>query len=125
MLMPALLTLASQTVSAAPAASSNGTPPPQAFSLFGSFFPIVILLILWLFLTGGSKRKQEKERRALLDNLKRGDRVKLFGGEYGSVVDVKETKVLLKVDEGSNTKIWYARDAVAGVEKEETPAASK
>ena len=112
-----LLTLAQAAATSAPA----GTPPPAWFSTLTQMFPFVVLAILWVVLFGGNKRKTERERRTLLDNLKKGDRIKLIGGEYGAVVDVKDTKVLVKVDEGSNTKIWYARDAVSGVEKEETP----
>lgn len=119
-----LLTLAQTAVTTASTATTGpaGTPPPTWFQMVTQFFPFVVIAILWVVLTGGTKRKTERERRNLLDNLKKGDRIKLVGGEYGAVVEVKETKVLVKVDEGSNTKIWYARDAVAGVEKEETPA---
>jgi hypothetical protein len=39
------------------------------------------------------------------------------------VVDTRDDRVLLKVDETSNTKIWYARSAIHRVVAEEKAAA--
>jgi preprotein translocase subunit YajC len=116
-----LMLLATVAPAAANAANAGGPPPPGWLTFLNNFGPLILIAVVLIVLTSGSKRRQERERKNLLDNLKKGDRVKLFGGEFGAVVDVKDTKVLLKVDEGSNTKIWYAREAVASVEKEETP----
>jgi preprotein translocase YajC subunit len=80
------------------------------------------VLIVFMLFASGSKRKQERERKDLLESLKRGDHVRMIGGEYGTVVDVRGTKVLVKVDESSNTKILYARDAVQVVEKDKDAA---
>lgn len=110
-----MLTLAQ----AAPAPTSAPAAPPWLQFLAGWGPIILILVFFWVFI-GGAKRKQERERKNLLDNLKKGDHVKMIGGEYGTVVDVRGTKVLVKVDESSNTKILYAREAVSAVEKEET-----
>jgi preprotein translocase subunit YajC len=73
--------------------------------------PIVVLIFLYFFIFR-SKRKQEKQKQDLLSQIKRGDRVQTIGGILGKVVDVEERKVLLKVDESSNTKIWFSRNAV-------------
>ena len=80
--------------------------------------PIILGFIVLMWLMNGTKRKQERERAALLSNVKKGDKIRLVGGEFGSVVEVKDNRVLVKVDEGSNTKIWYAKDAVQAIEKE-------
>ena len=113
-----LLTLAQAAATTAP---TSQPAPPAWLAFLTNFGPILLIFVVFIVLSGGTKRKTERERKSLLENLKKGDRIKLIGGEYGAVVDVKDTKVLVKVDEGSNTKIWYARDAVSGVESEETP----
>jgi len=112
-----LILLLAQTVPA-PAA-----PAPQWLELlrtFGLFIPLILIFYILVF---SSKRKQDKQRKSLLESLKKGDRVRLSGGELGAIVEVRDNKVLLKVDESSNTKIWYVRDAVVMVEKEETTKA--
>jgi preprotein translocase subunit YajC len=39
----------------------------------------------------------------------------MVGGELGSIVEVRDNDVLVKVDESSNTKIRYVKDAVAAI----------
>ena len=116
-----MLSLLAQTISSAPApAAPTSQPAPGWLVTLQQFGPFALILIFFFVFTGGTKKKQERERKMLLDNLKKGDRIRLIGGEYGTVVEVKDTKVVVKVDEGSNTKITYARDAVQAVEKDET-----
>ena len=50
------------------------------------------------------KNKQEKQRVQMLSGLKKGDRIQTIGGILGTVVDVREDEVVVKVDETSNTK---------------------
>ncbi len=101
------------------AAPGTGAPPPAFFQTLISFGPFIILILVFWLIVFGSKRKQDRERATLLGGLKKGDRVRMIGGEFGNVVEVKDNKVLLKVDETSNAKIWYTKEAVAGIEKEE------
>jgi preprotein translocase subunit YajC len=51
----------------------------------------------------------------MLKQLKRGDRIQTIGGIQGAVVRAEESRVEVKVDESSNTKIWFARTAIARV----------
>ena len=55
----------------------------------------------------------------MLAKMKKGDEIQTIGGEYGRVVDVRDDRVLVKVDETSNTKIWYSRNAIHRVVTEE------
>lgn len=105
--------------------TTGGTPPPDWYVALINWGPIVLLIVVFFVFMNGSKRKQERERANLLDNLKKGDKVRLIGGEYGAVVETRDGRVLVKVDEGSNTKIWYAKEAVASVEKDATAKEDK
>jgi len=78
-----------------------------------SIFLIMGLGMILLFvMQGRSRSRQEKERRGMMDNLKRGDRVQTIGGIIATVVEAKATEVILKVDENSNTKMKFARSAI-------------
>jgi preprotein translocase subunit YajC len=79
---------------------------------------MVLLVFLWVFIFS-SKRKEDRKKKDLLGNLKRGDRVQTIGGIIGKVVETEDKKVLLKVDESSNTKIWFSRSAIFQVLGEE------
>jgi preprotein translocase subunit YajC len=80
--------------------------------------------ILYIFVFR-SKRTQDKKRTDMLGALKRGDRVQTIGGILGTVVEARDTDVLLKVDESSNTKIRFSRSAIHRVLEEEKAAETK
>ena len=91
---------------AAPAAAGEGAQPsPQG----GGMMWIMLLLIfgvMWFFMIR-PQRKQQKELQKFRDGLKKGDKVVTAGGIYGTVDQVEETSVLIKVD--GETKLRVAK----------------
>ena len=84
--------------------------------------PIFLLIIVFFWMTTRTRRKQEREKQDMLGAMKRGDRVQTIGGILGNVVEVREDRILLKVDEGNNTKVWFARSAIHRVLGDEAEA---
>ncbi len=76
----------------APAAQGQGSSQ-------WSFWIMIILmfLIMWLFMIR-PQRKQQKELEKFRSELKKGDKVITAGGIYGTIAEVDERTVLLKVD---------------------------
>ncbi len=127
--MNLLLILAQTTVESGGAVATPttaGPPPPGWFQMLqGPLFPLMVgVLILYLFVFR-SKRQETKKRSNMLSTLKRGDRVQTIGGILGTVVEARDTDVLLKVDESSNTKIRFSRNAIHRVVEEEKTAEAK
>ena len=58
---------------------------------------IAIFFIMWLFMIR-PQRKQQKELENFRNSLKKGDKVVTAGGIYGTVEEIKEKSVLIKVD---------------------------
>jgi len=101
--------------------------PPWWTRIFNSS-PLMLMipvLLLFLFVSMRNKRKQEKAQQQKLSSIKRGDRIQTIGGIIGNVVQTDEARVLVKVDESNNTKIWFARSAVGRVLGEEKSSDSK
>ncbi|HQY87844.1 MAG TPA: preprotein translocase subunit YajC [Tepidisphaeraceae bacterium] len=111
-----LLTLLAQTPTTLPAAPTS-QPAPPIFEMLRTFGPIILIVLFVMFFMGNSKKKQERERQNLLGAMKKNDQVQLIGGEIGTIVETKDDRVLVKVDESSNTKIWYVKDAISRVLK--------
>ena len=88
------------------------------------FVPMIVLFGVMYFVMILPKRKQDKQRQTMLKEMKRGDEVQTIGGIIGKVVEAREDKVLVKVDESSNTKIWFARSAIARVATEDVKVAT-
>ena len=66
----------------------------------GASFWIMILLlfaVMWLFMIC-PQRKQQKELEKFRNELKKGDKVVTAGGIYGTVAEIQERSVLIKVD---------------------------
>ena len=81
---------------------------PLIFILFGG----MILLFFW---SSRSKRKQETKRREMLASLRKGDKVTSIGGVVGTIVEVREDEVTVKVDENNNIRMKFARWAIRGI----------
>jgi preprotein translocase subunit YajC len=92
--------------------------PPAPWWADSFFIPLLLgILILYVFVFR-SKRTQDKKRQEMLTLLKKGERVQTIGGILGTVIEVRDNEVLLKVDESSNTKIRFARSAIHRVLEE-------
>ena len=84
--------------------------------LGGNFFTMLMLLLVGMIVFsffGG--RKQKKKRAAMIDSLQKHDQVLTRGGVFGTIVDVKSDRVVLKIDESSNTRITVLRDSIEQV----------
>ena len=74
--------------------------------------PMVVLMFVF---SAYGQRKEKKKRDALLSSIKKHDRVRTIGGVIGSIIEVKTDTVVLKVDESSNARMTFSRDAVQQV----------
>lgn len=92
-----------------PAQSSPGS------SLLFNLMPFaLIFLILYMIMLRPQKKERDKVQK-MLDALKKSDRVMTIGGLIGTVVQVKNDEVVLKVDETTNTKLTFTRAAIKTV----------
>ncbi len=84
-----------------------------------SFWIMIILmfLIMWLFMIR-PQRKQQKELEKFRNELKKGDKVITAGGIYGTIAEVDERTVLLKVD--GETKLRVDKSSIV---RDSTPSA--
>ncbi|MDP6542082.1 MAG: preprotein translocase subunit YajC [Phycisphaerales bacterium] len=99
--------------------SADGATSVDPFG--GNFFLILILFVFGMIVFSAfGGRKQRKKRATMLDSLKKHDQVVTRGGVFGSIVEIKPDRVVLKVDESSNTRITVVRDSIEQVTSEPT-----
>ena len=115
----------STTPAVSPAAAPATTQPAQdqPKSLFDKYGIILLiaaafLLFFWL---GRKPRKEEQKRKDMLSNIKKGDKVTTIGGIVGTVTDVRDDELIVKVDEATNARMHFARWAIRTV-GEDKPA---
>ncbi|MEO1129252.1 MAG: preprotein translocase subunit YajC [Planctomycetota bacterium] len=123
--LPAAPGIAGQTGSPAtgdaatvqPDGSGNQTqqsPPPSPFG--GGFLFILMGLFAFMIIMSVMSGRKEKRRRAdMLSSLNKHDRVLMGGGIIGTLMEIREDEVIVKVDE--NTRITFSKAAVQQVLK--------
>ena len=75
-----------------------------SFALIGSMF------IIFYFLLIRPQQKKEKQRLAMINSLKVGDKVLTTSGIYGVVTAMKDDIITLKVS--SNSNIEFSKSAM-------------
>lgn len=94
-------------------------PPAAPVNPLINMIPIAAIFVIFYFFLIRPQQKQQKEREAMLEAVKKGDRILTTGGLYGTVVGVRGTDLEVKFAE--NVKLLVARSAVASLVT--TPAA--
>jgi preprotein translocase subunit YajC len=79
--------------------------------------PALLLgMITFMLLSSRSQKKREKrEREEMHARMAKNDRVLTIGGVVGTVIQVKDNEVVLKVDESTNTKMTFVKTAIQKV----------
>jgi preprotein translocase subunit YajC len=76
---------------------------------------IVIFFGIFYFIALRPRQKEQKKREQLLKSIKKYDKVMTIGGIIGSVMEIRDDEVILKVDDNTNTRIKFSRSAVQRV----------
>lgn len=99
--------------SAAPAAPAAGGGAMMWIML------IMVFVVMWLFMIR-PQRKQQKELQAFRESLKKGDKVVTAGGIYGTVAEVADRTVIIKVD--GEVKLRVDKNSLVRDYTQDTPA---
>ena len=86
---------------------------PQSAGYMQILMFVLIFVVFWFFLIRPQKKKQ-KETEAMIAAVKKNDAVTTIGGIKGVVASVKESTVVIKVDD--NAKIEFNKSAIASVD---------
>ena len=82
---------------------------PQQASPMMSMLPILLIFIIFYFLLIRPQQKKQQEHQEMVKRLKKNDEVITNGGIHGTVVNVKDNTVVLRVDD--NCKIEIQRNS--------------
>lgn len=95
------------TPGAAPSAGSGG--------MFVSFLPFVLIFGVFYFLLILPQQRKQKKHRAMLEALKKGDRVLTTGGVLGTVAAINQDVVTVQV--ADNVRIKIRREYIAELQE--------
>jgi preprotein translocase subunit YajC len=104
-------------------AAGGGAAAPPGGGLGSLIVPLLgFFVIFWLFMWR-PQAKERKARQAMLDAVKKGDRILLACGLVGEVAALTEQDVLVRFDDKDPRRMRFRRFAIQSVLTEETPAA--
>ena len=104
----------------APITGPNGGGGGGGAPAGGPDFTFIMLAMLGVFvlmmiLSGGAAKKEKRKRAEMMASLGKHDRVQTSGGVIGTVVELKDDEVVLRVDESTNTRIRFAKSSITSV----------
>lgn len=91
-------------------------PPPNLWKQLPFF--ALIFIVMYMLLFRGPKKKQQ-EHKKMVASIQKNARIRTIGGILGTVIDVKEDEITIKVDESNNTKMRIIPGAIAAVLSDE------
>lgn len=79
-----------------------------------TYGPLVLMFVVLYFLLIRPQQKRQKTRNMMLGNLKKGDKVVTIGGLHGTILEIGDDTVVLRVNDV--TKLTFERSAVNAVQ---------
>lgn len=80
-----------------------------------NFLPLIFIFIIFYFLLIRPQKLSQKEHQKMIQNLNKNDEVVTTGGLHGTIVNVKDKTVILRIDE--NVKVEIDKNCVAYLKK--------
>jgi len=90
-------------------------------NIWGMILPFVLMFAVFYFLLIRPQQKKQKQRNAMLGQLKKGDKVTTIGGLHGTIVEITDDTVVLRVND--TMKVTFERSAINNV-VDSAPAAA-
>ncbi|NIK75943.1 preprotein translocase subunit YajC [Paenibacillus castaneae] len=78
--------------------------------IIGMIWPFVLMFAVFYFLLIRPQQKKQKQRSSMLNQLKKGDKISTIGGLHGTVVELTDDTVVLRVND--TTKMTFERSAI-------------
>ena len=76
---------------------------------------IILIFIIFYFLIIKPQKQKQIEHQKMTQSLKKNDEVITIGGIHGTVINVKDDTVILRI--ADNVKIEIQKNAIAGLKK--------
>ena len=91
----------------------QGPPAGGSSGIFLQLLPFLLMFVVIYFLLLRPQYKKQKQHQAMIDALKKGDKVVTSGGIHGTIVGVKEQEGILVVQVAKDVRIEVSRGSVS------------
>ena len=106
-------------------AMGQGGAPEGGAGGFGAFVPLILMFVIFYFLLIRPQQKKTKEHRAMIDNLKKGDRIITSGGLHGLITGISDQTLTVEIAYKVRVKVARGNVAALAQAAAQTPAPKK
>ena len=92
----------------------------QAVNPLVNLFPLILIFVIFYFMLIRPQQTKEKEHQKMIANLNKNDEVVTSSGIHGTIVNVKDKTIILRIDD--NVKIEIEKNCIAN---KKAPASNK
>jgi preprotein translocase subunit YajC len=82
-----------------------------------SLVPFVLIFVIFYFLLILPQQKRQKQQKAMLEDLKKGDKVITASGFWGTITNLGKETVTLQI--ADNTKVKIQKEHIAKIRAED------
>jgi preprotein translocase subunit YajC len=82
-------------------------------NLLYTLAPFILMFAIFYFLLIRPQQKKQKQRGSMLNALKKGDKVTTVGGMHGTIAEITDDTIVLKVNDV--TKLTFDRSSINNV----------
>ncbi len=86
-------------------AYAQGAAAPGGSDFFSMMLPLVLIFVVFYFLLIRPQQKRMKEHKAKIDSVRRGDRVVIGGGIFGSIAKIDGDETIVEIAEGVRVRV--------------------
>lgn len=90
-------------------------PQQSAVNPIVQLLPLALIFVIFYFLLIRPQKQKEKEHHKMLEGISKNDEVVTSGGIHGTVVNVKDKTLILRIDE--NVKMEIEKNSIAYIKK--------
>ena len=90
-----------------------------------SILPFVLIMLILYFLMIRPQSKRQKEKKLMIEAIKKGDRIVTIGGIHGTVVGLKNNGKIVVIKVDKNTNLTVVKSSIAGLAESVTDEDTK
>ncbi|WP_342570887.1 preprotein translocase subunit YajC [Paenibacillus sp. FSL R5-0749] len=91
---------------------------PAGGGIVSLIVPLVLMVAIFYFLMIRPQNKKQKQRNSMLSQLKKGDKIVTIGGLHGTIAEITDDVVVLRVNDV--TKLTFDRNAISSAVTRDT-----
>ena len=85
-----------------------------------TFFPFILIMVVIYFLMIRPQVRQQRQKKEMLQNLKKGDRVVTAGGIRGTIAGFKEKNSVVILTVAKNLALHVNKSAISDLAEKQT-----